>query len=141
GFRTDLPVAEDARFLFDAAYRGTRFAHSAHIGARYRVAVGSLSRQDPALFWTCVLRNGKQIEALWRARGTLDAARRQAIHGIYTHAARGLFAIAHPCYFEAGAALRSAGLPLPRHSRIATPLARLLGLGTARSILQAVGRA
>jgi glycosyltransferase involved in cell wall biosynthesis len=141
GFRTDLPVAEDARFLFDAAYRGARFAHSAHIGARYRVAAGSLSRQDPALFWTCVLRNGRQIEALWRARGALDSARRQAIHGIYNHAARGLFALAHPCYFEAVAALRSVGLPLPHHSRIATPLARLLGLGTARSILQAIGRA
>jgi hypothetical protein len=105
------------------------------------VAAGSLSRQDPALFWTCVLRNGRQIEALWRARGALDAARRQAIHGIYNHAARGLFVLAHPTYFEAVAALRSVGLPLPRHSRIATPLARLLGLGAARSILQAVGRA
>jgi glycosyltransferase involved in cell wall biosynthesis len=140
GFRTDLAVAEDARFLFDAAYRGARFAHSPHIGARYRVAASSLSRRDPALFWSCVLLNGREIEALWRARGRLDAARRRAIHGIYNHAARGLFAVAHPSYFEAVAALRSVGLPLPRHSQVAAPLARLLGLGTARSILKAVGR-
>src|SRR5262249_9369450 len=119
GFRTDLPVAEDARFLFDAAYHGARFAQSPHIGAKYRVAPGSLSRRDPALFWTCVLRNGQQIEALWRARGMLDAPRRLAIHGIYNHAARGLFAAAHPAYFEAVMALRRVGLPLPRHSQVA----------------------
>jgi glycosyltransferase involved in cell wall biosynthesis len=140
GFRTDFPVVEDARLLFDAACQGAVFAHAPHIGATYRVAAGSLSRRDPALFWTCVLRNGQEIEARWRARGTLDTRRRRAIHGIYNHAARGLFAVAHPSYFEADAALRSVGLPLPRHSQIATPLARLVGLGVARSILQVVAR-
>ena len=141
GFRTDLPVVEDARFLFDAAYHGARLAHAPHVGARYRIMPGSLSRRDPALFWQCVLRNGRQIEALWRARGELDAARRQAVRGIYNHAARGLFAAAHPAYFEAVGALRGVGLPLPRHSRVATPLARAVGLGVARSILRAVGHA
>jgi glycosyltransferase involved in cell wall biosynthesis len=141
GFRTDFPMVEDARFLFDAAYHGGRFDHAPHVGAQHRIAPGSLSRSDPVCFWQCALRNGQQIEALWRERGTLDAARRRAIHGIYNHAARGLFAVAHPSYFEAVTALRSVGLPLPRHSRVANPLARLLGLGAARKILQAVGRA
>ena len=50
GFREDLPVIQDARFLFDAAYHGARFADSAHLGARYRVLPQSLSRRDPARF-------------------------------------------------------------------------------------------
>ena len=141
GFRTDLPVIQDARFLFDAAYHGARFAHSRHIGAMYRVARGSLSRRNPLQFWEDVLRNGTQIEALWRARGRFCEARRQAIHGIYGNAARGLFAVAHPAYFAAVDAQRSLGLPLPRHSRIAPALARLMGLAAARTLFRAIGRA
>ena len=51
GFREDLPVIQDARFLFDAAYHGARFAHSPHLGARHRLSPQSLSRRDPARFW------------------------------------------------------------------------------------------
>jgi glycosyltransferase involved in cell wall biosynthesis len=141
GFRLDLPVIQDARFLFDAAYHGGRFAHAPHVGAQYRVAPGSLSRRDPASFWQDVLSNGKQIEALWRARGTLSAARREAVHGMYNVAARGLFAAAHPSYFAAIEAQRRLGLPLPRHGRLAAPLARFIGLGSARAMLRLVGRA
>jgi glycosyltransferase involved in cell wall biosynthesis len=136
GFRLDLPVIQDARFLFDAAYHGGRFAHSAHVGAKYRIAPGSLSRRDPARFCDDVLRNGQQIEALWRARGTFTAARRQAVHAIYNGAARGLLATAHPSYYAAIDAQRSLGLPLPYYARVATPLARLLGLSAAHSALR-----
>ena len=73
GFRLDLTVIQDARFLFDAARHGARFARSPHVGALYRVRPGSVSRRDPARFWRCVLLNGTQIEALWRARGSLAA--------------------------------------------------------------------
>jgi glycosyltransferase involved in cell wall biosynthesis len=141
GFRADLPVIQDARFLFDAAFHGARFAHAPHVGARYRIASGSLSRRDPARFWQDVLLSGRQIEALWRAGGSFTAVRRQAVRGIYDHAARGLFAAAHPGYFEALKAQRSLDLPLPYHARVAAPLARLLGLSAARSMLRAVGRA
>jgi glycosyltransferase involved in cell wall biosynthesis len=140
GFRIDLPMVEDARFLFDAAYHGARFAHSAHVGAQYRVRSGSLSRSNPACFWECVLRNGQQIEALWRARKTFGAARRQAAYAIYNNACRGLFAAAHPSYFAAVEAQRGLGLPLPRHSHVAAPLARVLGLRAARAVLHALGR-
>ena len=135
GFRLDLPVIQDARFLFDAAYHGARFAHAPHVGAKYRIAPGSLSRRDPARFWEDCLRNGRQIEALWRARGTFSAARRQGVHGIYNGAARGLFTVAHPSYFAAQEAQRSLGLPVPYHTRIAAPLAHLIGLSAARSML------
>jgi glycosyltransferase involved in cell wall biosynthesis len=135
GFRLDLPVIQDARFLFDAAFHGAQFAHAPHIGAAYRVAQGSLSRRDPGRFWEDVLRNGRQIEALWQARGTFNEARRRAVDGIYNGAVRGLFAAAHPSYFVAVKAQRSLGLPTPYQTQIATPLARLLGLSAARSML------
>jgi glycosyltransferase involved in cell wall biosynthesis len=138
GFRPDLPIIQDARFLFDAAYHGARFAQSPHVGARYRILPGSLSRGNPARFWEDVLLNGQQIEALWRAKGSLDDQHRSAIFGIYNNAGRGLFATGHPRYFEAVERQRDLGLALPRHSRVAAPLARLVGLRAARSVLSLV---
>jgi len=140
GFRDDLPVIQDARFLFDAAYRGARFAYSSHLGARYRVSRQSLSRCDPERFWRDVLTNGRQIEALWRARGQLSSKQREALAGIYNNAARGLFAAGSPDYFGAVDCQRKLGGQLPLHSRIAAPLASVVGLWPARQILGLVGR-
>jgi hypothetical protein len=82
-----------------------------------------------------VLTNGKQIEALWRGRGELSSKQRDALAGIYNHAARGLFAAAKPDYFEAVDRQRWLGGQLPLHSRIVAPLARAVGLRPARQIL------
>ncbi len=141
GFRTDLPVIQDARFLLDAVFQGARFAHSAHVGARYRQLPGSLSRRNPGRFWLDVLTNGRQIEAAWRARGGFDEVRRKAVSDIYDNAARGLFGAGHPAYFEAIADQRRLGLPASRQSRISAPLSRAIGLSRARQILQLLGRA
>jgi glycosyltransferase involved in cell wall biosynthesis len=140
GFHDDLPVIQDARFLFDAAYHRARFVHSAHVGARYRVRPDSLSRRDPARFWRDVLVNGKQIEALWRARGPLSATRCEALCSIFDTAARGLFRTAHPDYFEAVERQRRLTQRLPIHPRVAAPLARALGLRPARRLLRLTGR-
>ena len=140
GFRLDLPVIQDARFLFDAAYHGARFAFSDHVGALYRIQPGSLSRRNPARFWKDILLNGTQIEALWRARGPLSAKQRDALAGIYNHAARGLFAAESPHYFDAIKRQLALGGPLPRHSRIVPPVARALGLRSARRLFAMVGR-
>jgi glycosyltransferase involved in cell wall biosynthesis len=138
GFRPDLPIIQDARFLFDAAYHGARFAQSSHVGAQYRILPASLSRRNPARFWEDVLLNGQQIEAVWRAKGSLDDAHRSAVFGIYNSAGRGLFAAGHRRYFEAVERQRQLGLALPRHSQLAAPLARLVGLRAARSMLSLV---
>jgi len=140
GFREDLPIIQDARFLFDAAFIGAQFAHSKHVGACYRVLPGSLSRRRPGEFWSDVLHNGKQIEALWRMRGTLSGNQVTALEGIYNHAARGLFAAQDQRYFDAVAAQRSLGRLLPRHSRVLEPVARRLGLNTARKLASLVDR-
>ncbi len=140
GFREDLPIIQDARLLFDAAYHGGKFAHSNHIGAKYRVTSASLSRRSPGRFYRDILLNGRQIEDLWRAKGHLDQERRDALFGIYNTAARGLFANADSQYFDAVAAQRKVAGRESRHSRVATPMARLVGLRTARTLLSAFHR-
>jgi glycosyltransferase involved in cell wall biosynthesis len=135
GFRPDLPVIQDARFLFDAAYHGGRFAHAAHIGARYRRLAGSLSRRDPSQFWRDVLLNGLQIEKVWRGRTELSEAQLAAVAGIYDVAARGLFAAADPAFFEAVARRRNLSVRETNFGRVATPLARLIGLRWAKLAL------
>ena len=49
GFRQDLPVIQDARLLFDAAFHGARMVGSDHVGAQYRIVPHSLSRRDPGV--------------------------------------------------------------------------------------------
>jgi len=140
GFRQDLPIIQDARFLFDAACCGARFAHSPHVGARYRVHERSLSRSDPGRFWRDLLTNGRQIEAVWHGRGKLSPNQHEALAGIYNQAARGLFAAEHPDYFEAVKCQRALGGQLPLHPSVAAPLARAIGLWGARCVLACVGR-
>ena len=118
GFRRDLPIIQDARFLFDAARHGARFARSLHIGACYRRRPQSLSRRDPAGFWRDVLLNGTQIEALWREHGGLTTAQRTALADIYNGAAHGLFRARDPGFRDALASLRESGLPIGWRNRI-----------------------
>jgi glycosyltransferase involved in cell wall biosynthesis len=119
GFRPDLPVVQDARFLFDAARHGACFARSPHVGAFYRIQPQSLSRRDPACFWRDVLLNGTQIEALWRGRGCLTPGQRAALAEIYNGVAHGLFRARNPSFRDALAALRASGLPIRPRNRVA----------------------
>src|SRR5665213_244480 len=151
GFREDLPIVEDARLLFDAAYCGATFAHSPHLGAGVRKRSHSLSRRDPVLFWRCCLLNGTQIEALWRARGPLLPKQRAALADIYNGAAHALFRAGDPSFREALAALRAGGLPVGWRNRVAEMVAdaagqdsavRLAGLWTqGRRVISGAGRA
>ena len=131
GFRDDLPVIQDARFLFDAAYRGARFVHSPHVGACYRVLPDSLSRTNPRRFWRDVLTNGKQIEALWRARGALSPRQLAALGDIFNGAAHGLFRAGDPSFREAFAGLRASHLPVSRRNRLAELISDAAGHDTA----------
>lgn len=140
GFRSDLPVIQDARLLFDAAYFGARFAYDPHVGAQYRIMPGSLCRRNPARFYEDILVNGQQIEACWRERGNLSAAQRDALAAIYDTAARGLFLATHERYFEAISSRGRLGVKSTLHGLIATPLAHVLGLYMACRILRMIGR-
>jgi len=141
GFREDLPVIQDARFLFDAAYHGARFVHSRHLGAYYRIVDNSLSRRSRERFYADILHNGRQIEALWRSRGELSAAQRVAVAGIYDTAARGLLSAGSTRYYQAVEAQKAMGLPLPLHPRLIYPAAKWFGLSRARRLASLLGKA
>jgi len=140
GFREDLPVIQDARFLFDAAYHGAAFAHADHVGASYRIIPGSLSRRSKAEFHADILHNGLQIETSWRSDDRLTAKHRRVIAGIYNTAARGLLAASDPRYFDAVAAQKALNEPLPRHTRFFYPFARMMGLSAARCLAEITGK-
>ena len=139
---TTLPVIQDARYLLDAAIAGARFVRVPSVSAYYRDLPGSgLSRTSNVRFVRDVLTNGDEVAALWRARGPLAPAQRQALADNYDYAARGLFRehpeLAQHCaaaLAELGA-LRPLGWP-----RIALALERALGHRTALGVLARVGR-
>jgi glycosyltransferase involved in cell wall biosynthesis len=140
GFRSDLPIVQDARYLFDAAFHGARFAHAPHIGAHYRVRPNSLSRAQPGRFWRDILANGRQIEALWRQRGALDEMRAKALADMYNNAARGLFTARDATYFDALAAQRALGGRSSLHARLAQPVAKIVGLAQTQRLFALLRR-
>jgi glycosyltransferase involved in cell wall biosynthesis len=79
----NLPVIQDARYLFEAARHGARFVHAPGIGAYYRVSPGSLSQRNRARFIRDCAVNAAEIEAVWRARPALSAIRQAALANIW----------------------------------------------------------
>ena len=140
GFRPDLPIIQDARYMFDAAFQGARFAYLPEVGARYRILVDGLSRGNPTPFARDLLRNSLQIAELWRSRGPLSEAQAATVAGMLNGAARSLFKVAHPDYLTAVEAQRRLGEPTPLHSRIAPMLVNLVGLKSATGLLRLIDR-
>ena len=69
GFREDLPVIQDARFLFDAAYHGARFAHSPHVGARLsHLAAKPLATRPRAVLARCSVERHSRSKRCGEAR-------------------------------------------------------------------------
>jgi len=101
GFRGDLPVIQDARFLFDAAFFGAKFSRLADIGAFYRIQSQSLSRKDPQKFLLDCLYNVQQIEALWHSRGNSSPEQSCALVEIFSMCANGLLRIGRVETFDA----------------------------------------
>jgi glycosyltransferase involved in cell wall biosynthesis len=92
GWRDDLPVIQDARFLLDAALQGGRFVHVDAVGMKYRVAGDeSVSRRDPRAFHDDCYRNAADLHASWAEGGQLDEARRRALVSVYAYLARAFF--------------------------------------------------
>jgi glycosyltransferase involved in cell wall biosynthesis len=135
-----LPVIQDARFLFDAAYRGARFVRVAGVSAYYRVAPGTLSRRDDRKFMLDLYRNGCEIQALWQAKGPLSNKRKQALASIFDNAARGLFRFG-AAEFE-DAAMRYIAVSSRRmgYPAIALRLSELMGRDLAGIVLDRIMR-
>ncbi|ODS54467.1 MAG: hypothetical protein ABS36_11240 [Acidobacteria bacterium SCN 69-37] len=94
GWRTDLPIIQDARFLLDAVLAGARLTYVDTVAMRYRVhGVGSLSRRDPEAFIDDCYRSAADLHDRWQRDGTLDAERRRALLVAFGHTARAWFPI------------------------------------------------
>lgn len=142
-WREDLPVIQDARFLFDAARAGGRIVHAPGVFAHYRQhASGSLSTSSATRFWADVLTNFLQIEQLWRESGRLDASRRAWIGQSYANLARTFFPLDEALLDTALRELaRYPGAPRSRYLRAALFFRRLLGRERTASLLAFLRRA
>jgi glycosyltransferase involved in cell wall biosynthesis len=87
GWRSNLRIVQDARFLFDAAAQNAKFVHAPGVGALYRVRSNSLSRQNRAAFVHDCLLNTQEIEAYWTDRKSLTPARLETLRSMWRHAA------------------------------------------------------
>ena len=142
GWKEWLPIIQDARFLQDAGLVGGRFVYSPGIGARYRVhRETSLSRRSAAAFVADVFRNACDLQAIFEAKGTMNAEERHALAQIYNYAARSLF-------FQDRAAFRDCVVRLysvephfaAKWPKIASLASQLLGFRAAGSLLSLLSR-
>lgn len=136
GFREDLPIIQDQRFLFDAAHHNACFGYSKHVGAEYRVLPGSVSHRNPIVVWHDILENARQIETLWRTQGQLSAVQEDELARVYNYLARNFFSAGDDAYFRAVKYLQGTTDRLPLHARIAEPLASAFGLRMAQRALR-----
>jgi len=133
-----LPVIQDARFLLDAGRVGGRFVHVDHLGARYRQhASGSLSTSDSPRFWGDVLRNAREVEALWRAEGRHTPIYRDALASTYDLCARAALSLDQRLFTDALDDLsRFSSYAPSRRVRAARLLNKVLGYRLTRAVLQ-----
>lgn len=143
GWHPNLPVIQDARFLFDAARNGARFAHVPGESAAYRQhASASLSSRSQQRFWEDVLRNNREIEALWTQDGTLVGSRRAAMAEAYGLGARVTFPIDRGLYrANLGELSRFPEAPRSRYLAVAVALERLIGHRAAVRLMGMLQRA
>lgn len=131
GFRPNLPVVQDVRFLFDCARAGARFAGIETVGVLYRVVPNSVSRRSVQAFWTDVVRNAGDIEGCWRADGALTPARLATLTDIYNNALKHLCREGDPGYAQPLEALKRLKLPIWRRNQALGFLARTCGVRAA----------
>ncbi|HXU53433.1 MAG TPA: glycosyltransferase [Casimicrobiaceae bacterium] len=137
GFSASLPMTQDGRFLFDAVRLGARLRHVAMVGADYRIAKErrSLSQRDRAGFMRDWARYAFDVEALWRAEGALDDARRLALLRRFGQTTRALYELDRPAFWRIHRHMQSldpAFIPAMRPAlRIA---ARILGYPRAEAL-------
>jgi glycosyltransferase involved in cell wall biosynthesis len=133
----NLPVIQDARFLFDAALLGGRFVHVPNEGAQYRQhSAQSLSSTSSVRFWRDVYTNAQEVEAIWAKKGALTGARSTAVAGAYSLGARVSFPIDEALFNANLEGLRRfPDHPSSKYLRVAVALKRVFGYGLARRII------
>jgi hypothetical protein len=85
GWRQNLPVIQDARFLFDAAAQNAKFVHLPGVGALYRVRTNSLSRRSRAGFIRDCVVNAGEIQSYWQSKSALTPRRAEVLRLMWQH--------------------------------------------------------
>ena len=139
GWKEWLPIMQDGRFFQDAVLAGARFAYVPHVGARYRVHRGSLSRciSEEAVM-SAVFRNACDLQEGLKGRGPISGEQRRALAQIYHSTAPSLF-------FQDRAAFRECIDRLyevepgfrPSWPKVARLASRLIGFRAAGALLGA----
>jgi glycosyltransferase involved in cell wall biosynthesis len=92
GWKENLPIIQDARFVLDCALHGGKFVYCPGIAAYYRIhCADSVSRRDPIAFNRDCLQNAIEIEGGWESHGGIDAERKGALLKVYGYVARSSF--------------------------------------------------
>jgi FkbM family methyltransferase len=143
GWRTDLPVIQDARFVLDCALHGGRFVYCPGEAARYRVhASGSVSTRDPREFTRDCLRNAVSVERWWEEHGGLTPPREAALVKVYGQVARSSFDADRPTFEVACCALeRLEPGYAPRTPKSMRVLSRLAGYRRTEALASRYRRA
>ncbi len=137
GWHEALPIIQDARFAFDCAFAGGRFARSEGLAAYYRIqSAKSLSRRDSRAFVRDCLKNASEVEAIWATAATPGSERHRALLDAYGYVARASFAYDPETFEVANAALErlSPGGYRPRHPRQLAYAATIFGYRRAEAL-------
>jgi len=87
-----LPIIQDARFLLDAAFIGSKFVYIPEVEAYYRIHKEvSLSRRSKIKFTEDCFENACQVEAFWQDNGGITIERKNALIKVYGQVARFFF--------------------------------------------------
>lgn len=101
-----LPVVQDARFAWDCARAGAKWAHDPQTGVLYRQhRAGSVSTRSRLAFLQDCWANSQDMARIWQAEGSLHGERRKAVLASYHHIARDFFEIDKRRFEEIWAAL------------------------------------
>ncbi len=136
----NLPVIQDARYLFEAARHGAKFVHAPGVGAYYRISAGSLSQRNRAAFIRDCAVNAAEIEALWRADGAMPPTRRAAVAAMWRMVANAALYDGLNDFEAARIAYRRAGGERRALYDVGLALRRLLGPRAAATAMRAAQR-
>lgn len=140
GWKEDLPIIQDARFLFDAAHIGAKYIRVPGIGAYYRTSNSeSLSNKDEYRFVLDVMHNAIQIQDLWTKERKITIKRKEALRGIYDYTARAFVEYDEEQFKSALQKIQSLGINgTSAYVTLAGAIYKLIGIQGTRSVMKIV---
>ena len=136
GFRVGQTLIEDGRLWFDLAHAGARIVRSQHVGCRYTFAPTSASNRDKDELARHIYENVCYVDGVWTAEGAMGADRRKVLADRYYGAALRFYAASDSRYWEAIAKAQRYGARPTRHTLLAFPVARVIGISGTRRLAE-----